>query len=180
MSYLKQFARKPGKGVKTETITSRVPTEIYDQFKRHCDNLGLSLSEAVYLLVKRETELISKGIQENTYEKQTVSIPSKNEDVLELSFDDKAINSKNDMISNLKTTDTNKKSSSKAAPRSLKKQFELDGKVPCPICNTWQSSANFSRHAKSHNKTTEEIFEQHTEKAREMYQTRIEERGLLT
>jgi antitoxin component of RelBE/YafQ-DinJ toxin-antitoxin module len=143
MGYLKQFARSPLKGSKTETITSRVPEEMYDEFKKYCKKLGLTLSEAVYLLVKKELES-EKGVQKNT-----VNVP-----IEEIS----------------KQMDTNvvkhvQPKTKTVAPRSLKKQFEIDGKVPCPLCDTWQSSVNFSRHAKSHGLSTEEIFENNKEKA---------------
>lgn len=33
------------------------------------------------------------------------------------------------------------------------KQRKLDGKLSCPICNSWSNAINFSRYAKKHNMT---------------------------
>lgn len=52
MSYLANYAKNKSK--KSETVTSRVPTDVYQNFKKHCDSLGLTISEAVLLLIKNE------------------------------------------------------------------------------------------------------------------------------
>lgn len=174
MSYLKKFARRPGKG-KTETITSRVPTELHKEFSEHCDRLGLSLSEAVYLLIKQEmTE--NEGIQKNTKEIHNESVVGKNIHNQQADLVDDEAPEREEIYDDvyIKNTKVNKRKTAKPAPRSLKKQFELDGKVPCPICNNWQSSSNFSRHTKIyHDKTTEEVFEEHKVKATEMYESEL-------
>ena len=52
-------------------------------------------------------------------------------------------------------------------------QYTIDKKIPCPICNKWLSSSNFSKHAKTHGyKDTENLYNEHIEKVKEMYKDR--------
>jgi antitoxin component of RelBE/YafQ-DinJ toxin-antitoxin module len=55
MGYLKQFAKEPKKGKgETVVLTARLPESLYEDFKGYCDSLGLSISEAINLLVEQE------------------------------------------------------------------------------------------------------------------------------
>ncbi|MCO0598508.1 amidase family protein [Peribacillus butanolivorans] len=47
MTYLEQFARNRRRREKTEVLTPRIPEGLYGDFKGYCDELGLSISEAV-------------------------------------------------------------------------------------------------------------------------------------
>lgn len=136
MGYLEQFARnRKGKG-KTEVLTARLPESLYSEFKTYCDELGLSISESVCLLVEYELnnnrnktnteddiiadEDIQTVVEENTKEKRT-------------------------------TSEANTK-------RFTLKDWVVDGELPCPLCNQWVTYANFSRHAKQHGSNSHEIF----------------------
>jgi antitoxin component of RelBE/YafQ-DinJ toxin-antitoxin module len=162
MGYLEQFARNRRGKEKTEVLTARLPESLYGDFKDHCEELGLSISEAVFLLVEREMKGISK---EKTSEAKTpqpvlnTNDDKKNDDVVikNTQMNTKAVNE----VSATKEANAN---------RFTTKQWEVDGKLPCPKCGQWFSSSNFSRHAKSHGTTTQEIFtnERYLDKAAEM------------
>ncbi|SDX04831.1 hypothetical protein SAMN05444487_10984 [Marininema mesophilum] len=54
MGYLESF-RRP-KAPKYKKFTVRLSWRVYRQFKKYCDRLGLSLNEAIHLLIKHELE----------------------------------------------------------------------------------------------------------------------------
>ncbi|HDU1185823.1 TPA: hypothetical protein REU56_002933 [Listeria monocytogenes] len=57
MSYLEQFARNKKSKEETEVLTARLPKTLYGNFKNYCDDLGLSISEGVCLLVEKEMDV---------------------------------------------------------------------------------------------------------------------------
>jgi antitoxin component of RelBE/YafQ-DinJ toxin-antitoxin module len=148
MGYLENFARKPKGKEKSIVLTARLPESLYDEFKDHCEDLGLSISEAVFLLVEKEMRS-----QITTYEDK------KNNDLV------------------VKTTKDDKpKTVRKAAPttRFTTKPWQVEGDLPCPICGQWVSSSNFSRHSKQHGTNTHAIFtnEDHLKTVDEMIKKR--------
>ncbi len=144
MKYLEKFARKRNKEA-TEVLTARIPESLYQEFKTYCDSLGLSISEAVFLLVERE-------VRGETPEQQT-----HNEYITQTDLhtnDDK----KNDdvVVPNTKEYIPKQKSSNAGFVTA---PWKINEKLPCPICRTWTSATNFSRHAKEKHQTiTKEIF----------------------
>src|SRR3954469_13914753 len=79
MGYLEQFSRNRRRKKKTEVLTARLPKNLNSEFKLHCDELGLSISEAVYLLVEREM----KGIERDSDELATTTEYKVNHEVVE-------------------------------------------------------------------------------------------------
>ncbi|MCQ6281059.1 hypothetical protein [Bacillus sp. EB600] len=160
MGYLEQFARNRRKKEETEVLTARLPKSLYSDFKDYCDQLGLSISEAVYLLVERE---MSGSPKENT-SKLNISKPKEN------TTDDKTIDVVVEPSTKATTQVFKEIAASKEATKSrfTAKSWEVDGKLPCPKCNQWVSASNFSRHAKQHGTTTQEIF------TNERYKERID------
>lgn len=53
MSKLKAYANTK-KNTKTTTITARIPNAKYEAFKEYCDELGISISEAINVLIDSE------------------------------------------------------------------------------------------------------------------------------
>jgi antitoxin component of RelBE/YafQ-DinJ toxin-antitoxin module len=53
MSYLEKYARNQ-EAKKTEIITIRTTKELKEAFARHCASLGLSIGEAINILIERE------------------------------------------------------------------------------------------------------------------------------
>jgi antitoxin component of RelBE/YafQ-DinJ toxin-antitoxin module len=143
MAYLKQFARNQRIKENTTVLTARLPESLYGAFKTYCDQLGLSISEAVCLLVEREM----RGIQ------------GESEVAAALSIDEDKMN--DDVVK--KNTITNKPNTN----RFTTNQWKVNEMLPCPICGEWKAASNFSRHAKHHDITTEEIF------TNEKYQEKI-------
>lgn len=78
MGYLEQFARNQRRKEQTEVLTARLPRSLYNDFKTRCDELGLSISEAVYLLVEREM----KGLDSVSDEPATTIEYKMNDDVV--------------------------------------------------------------------------------------------------
>lgn len=152
MSILKRYAKDTAKEP-TEVLTTRVPRSIYNQFKKHCEQYGLSLAEATAILIKTELgdsykapshEDVSKPIQKES-PKQT---------------------------SSLQTVSPKKQPRSNTG-RFVTTEYQVDGELPCPICGEWKSSTNFARHVKTnHKKTTQEIFTDNHEEAISMVKAR--------
>ena len=85
---LRQYAKKAQKE-ETTVITARLPQGRYERFKSYCDDLGLSINEAVNLLIEIELKSEAKGensadIQETQEDKNQVTI----DDVINYSSDD--------------------------------------------------------------------------------------------
>src|SRR6476620_2975230 len=63
MGYLEQVAKNRRSKEKTDVLTARIPESLYNDFKDYCNHLGFSISQAVYLLVKREMTAIETKTQ---------------------------------------------------------------------------------------------------------------------
>jgi antitoxin component of RelBE/YafQ-DinJ toxin-antitoxin module len=159
MSYLKQFARNKQHKEKTEVLTARLPANLHSDFKSYCNELGISVSEAVYLLIDKEitnvrndetTNMNTERIQKYTKENETTA---------------PVVGQTTDVVITNTNVNTN---------RFTVKQWEVEGEIPCPICEEWVSKSNFSRHAKvNHQNATQVIFAKHEEKANAMLEERI-------
>lgn len=147
MGYLKKYARNKRRKEKSEVLTARLPHSLYEDFKTYCDDLGLSISEAVCLLVEREMAGSDKAFDEVATTKEAI----KNTD----SSDDEV---KTNTKSNTNVVKKNTRKNNSNTTRFTVKQWEVNDKLPCPICGEWKASGNFSRHAKTHGITTEQIF----------------------
>lgn len=163
MGYLEQFARNTRRKEKSEVLTARLPQSLYSEFKQYCDELGLSISEAVCLLVEREMDSVDGAPSEIATTKEYIL----NDDVV-------VVNTKantsvvSDVVRkkrNVSRTNTN---------RFTTKQWVIKGELPCPICNQWASASNFARHAKQHDSTTQDIFtdEENLKRVKEMMEER--------
>lgn len=154
MSILKRYAKDTTKEP-TEVLTTRVPRSIYNQFKRHCEQYGLSLAEATAILIKTELG-------------DSYKAPSRG-DVL------KPIQKESPKQTSSLQTVSPKKQPRSNTGRFVTTEYQVDGELPCPICGEWKSSTNFARHVKTnHKKTTQEIFTENHEKAISMVKTRRE------
>ena len=166
MGYLEQFARGHRGKERTEVLTARLPASLYKSFKDYCDDLGLSISEAVYLLVDREIQGIESAESEipATIEyKMNDDVVGKNTNVVD---EEKRVVKKNSIR---KRTNTS---------RFTMTQWRVDGELPCPICKEWRNASNFSRHVKEqHSMTTEQIFT--NEEFKEKVNTMVEKRKSL-
>jgi hypothetical protein len=147
VGYLEQFARNRRRKEKSEVLTARLPTSLYSDFKTHCDDLGLSISEAVCLLVEREVA----GIERDSELAITTMTNTR---------DDKSNEGETGVTTNVveKNTTTTNLNTNSNINRFTVKQWKINDKLPCPICGEWKVSGNFNRHAKTHGMTTEQIF----------------------
>lgn len=162
---LRDYARNKRPKEKTDVLTARLPVSTIQAFKELCDNLGLSVSEAIQLLV--DGQLSSNGVRKNEDSTQKdIHIPSDE--------DEEDIN----VYKPIKTKP--KKRTQTKAKRFNYTPWKIDGEVPCPICKEWISD-KFSRHAqRKHGTTPEEIFtnEEYLVVVNEMIQQRKKEQSL--
>jgi antitoxin component of RelBE/YafQ-DinJ toxin-antitoxin module len=160
MGYLQKVSKKKENEPKTQPVSTRLTENEFKMFYKLCEDTGYSISEALRVLVKKEINeeedvLFSSRIQKNTDRIQmstTVYNPSTNV--------------------NIPSTTVYKKPIRTGAARFTTGEWNVDNFLPCPLCNTWVSAANFSRHAKGHEMTSQEIFEKYKEKADKMVQER--------
>src|SRR3954454_19803995 len=101
MSYLKQFSRNKRNKGKTEMLTARVPEKVYNEFKNHCEELGLSISEAVNLLINKELLSVEEELEEEEIQNNTNIIDSDHK-LSTFAINSNHDNSKNDKKSNIK------------------------------------------------------------------------------
>lgn len=173
MSYLKQFARNKRGKEPTKVLTARLPVSLYDAFQEHCDQLGLTLSEAIYLLVEKEVE----AVQVETRSLPETAETNKDEKMMNTSeYKENKVSAETN-TSTVKTkpkrSQTNTNKAGENTKRFVVKPFVVDGDLPCPICDRWYSQANFARHSKEkHDVKTEELYNQNMDKVQEMIQTR--------
>lgn len=175
-STLQAFAKKRKKE-ETTTITARVPNGKYNSFKNYCDDLGLSINEAINLLINVELKEASKNnnivIQDEQHDLNQVTIDDVINDELELNNDDEAkVNTKKNIEVKAK-----KNTTSNTEGRFTTKQYQVNGELPCPICGNWENASNFNRHAKKHATTSKDIFtnEKYIEKVSAMIEARKEQ-----
>lgn len=156
MSYLDKFARNKNRKGKTEVLTARIPEDLYNDFRNRCKELGLSISEAVYLLVKQEMELSHRKPNTKANTNVYVSDDNNKQNVyINNDINKHDVYIKNDDESKATTKRTGIANTGK---RFTTKQWTHNDKLPCPLCNQWVSAANFSRHAKQHGSNTLAIF----------------------
>jgi antitoxin component of RelBE/YafQ-DinJ toxin-antitoxin module len=109
---LTQYAKNRRKE-ETTVITARLPNSIYDELKTYCDNLGLSINEAINLLVKTELAELKKEAGDIVQsikdlkvkmdnEANTKDIEEKEENPNQVTIDD-VINNSNDDETKLNT-----------------------------------------------------------------------------
>jgi hypothetical protein len=154
-STLQQFAKKRKKE-QTTVITARLPNSKYNLFKKYCDDLGLSINEAINLLIEAELKEVDIIIQNEA-------------DVNQVTIDDVINDSKDD--EEKVNTEVNTKGNNK---RFTTKQYEINEELPCPICSTWWKATNYNRHVQKHVKTRKEIFtnEKYQDKIKAMIEAR--------
>lgn len=151
----------------TGYLGARVPAQLEKDFKQYCDNLKITVADALRLLV--ENELNSSG-QKNpagapVAEKGGQLVGTKADTLIidEYATADKAARPSMPLPAGPQTKTNN------IGGRFTVKQWQRNGLLPCPICGEWKSHANFARHAKTeHNSTTKELFQQHASRADQM------------
>jgi antitoxin component of RelBE/YafQ-DinJ toxin-antitoxin module len=150
LGYLEQFARNRRSREKSEVLTARLPKSLYSEFKTYCDELGLSISEAVCLLVEREMAGTIGAANEVATTKEYI----KKDDVVEANTETntKVVEKRKDVVKQ------NTRRINSDTKRFTTKQWKIDDRLPCPICGKWEIAKNYSRHAKTHEMTTQEIF----------------------
>lgn len=147
MGYLEKYARNKRRKEKSEVLTARLPHSLYEGFKTYCDDLGLSISEAVCLLVEREMAGSDNAFDEVSTTKEYINNTYSSED---------EVKTNTKPTTSVVRKNTNKNNSN--TKRFTVKQWVVNDKLPCPICGEWKTAGNFLRHAKTHGMTTEQIF----------------------
>lgn len=155
MGKLDKYARQ-FKEDRSKVLPIRLPENLYHQFQQRCDALGLSMSEAGYLLIREELESYVYASTTNEVAATTLKAQE---------------SIQTEHISNTKPT-TNVRRMSSPSVRWTSSKYEVLNELPCPICDNWYSKTNFARHAKSHNMTTQELLEDNKDTVLIMIDTR--------
>jgi antitoxin component of RelBE/YafQ-DinJ toxin-antitoxin module len=86
MSYLEQFKEKPKVNGKTDTRTIRLPHETNLEFEAYCNNLNITVSKAIRLLMEKELEgkkIVVTEEQKESYAKSRFTLTKwKREDMV--------------------------------------------------------------------------------------------------
>ncbi|MCM2534455.1 hypothetical protein NDK43_21595 [Neobacillus pocheonensis] len=141
------------------------PESLYRDLKDYCDDLWLSISEAVYLLVKREMT----GFEKETQDDESILYTN------EYKSNDDEYNKNHSVVEmTINVVKPTTKRIVATTERLTTKQWQINGELPCPKCGEWVSSSNFSRHAKQHGSNTHSIFTNETDliKVNEMIKER--------
>lgn len=138
---LERYARRTTVGKRSKVIRTRLPEDLYDRFKAHCEQLGLTISEGVFLLIREEVERKNHEMTTNVGQSTTSRLHW-----------------------------TTPKPRRSTGDRFTTIPFVVNGRLPCPICKTWpEKQKNISRHMREmHNSTTEEVYKAHMETVKRM------------
>lgn len=143
MSILDRHKKEVSK--KGKLIGAKVTQEEYDLFNLRCEELGLSVSDALRIFVQSEIKNVEQNVKQNS--EQNVKQEDKQE---------------------VKQEDKQKVKPSVKQGRFNLKEYSKGGKTPCPSCNTWVTTGNYSRHCKTHDTTSEQLIMSNLDKVREM------------
>lgn len=161
-NYLKRFA-KPKQMKKDKARSIRLPSEIADEFERHCARYDLSFNEGILRLILRE---LGKDQEVTLQQSATREIPTAHNVVKD---EHKKEHERITIVSQPKPRRNT--TVSRVSTGFSIKDFKIDGKVPCPICYGWHSYKNFSRHCKEvHGMETKEVIAGKREKLQELYE----------
>jgi hypothetical protein len=180
----KKKKKRTGKGA--IGITARIPKDLHQEFKVYCDALGLSLNEALYILIENEMKRIRPRVLQNEVKNEVNLHQSEVRNEVSLLQDDaKLLQSEarnevnlhqNDakllqrevkvLQNEVKFLQSEVKNDANFLQSEVKmknnrftvKDYKLNDELYCPICKTWQNFSNFSRHAKTHGTSTKEIY----------------------
>lgn len=163
MGILDKYA-KPYSDSNTEPIGTKVTKEIAEAFRKYCADRGLSVSEGLRWLVIEELEADKRKRER---------IEPKREPLTTGSYEmDDIIKTKVNQI---------KPRSSSTGNRFTYDKWAVNGELPCPLCGTWVSQTNISRHMKTqHNGIkAQAVYQQpeHAAKADEMARERKGDTG---
>lgn len=158
MDILKNYARMVNKEP-TEVTSVRIPKSLHKSFKKHCENYGLGIAEAINILIRNELgDAYKQHLHEDESDKLQKKSPKKSSSPQKV------------------TPKSPSRSQTNSSPgRFLTTQYRVEDELPCPICGEWKSHTNFARHVKgTHGKSTQEIFTEYHEKAISMVKARTE------
>lgn len=146
MSYLRKYRRPDRiKGKYTVSMSFRVSQEMYNQWQAYCDKeLNLDSSEALRLMIEEEL----KAVKRESSPSSAAGSPR--------------------LVSVSSPVPTEKKNlpRSRFGGRFTVNPWEVQGRVPCPICENWHHRSNYSRHARTaHDMSSQELIEGNKEKA---------------
>lgn len=199
MVSLKKYARIQ-KNTETEMLTARIPKEVYMAFKEHCKGLGLTITDGVYYLMVEEMQRLeeekkragasshieeiiqsnTEDIRKHTEAIQSITIDSQQlESVLQEASaaleGSKPAASKHIEV-HLQPARKKNTNAGKGNGKDITKPYEIEGKVPCPICKKWASASNFARdHAKKHGTSTIDIYTGLLDEIKAMYREKLAE-----
>lgn len=173
MTYLKQFARNRRAREKTKVLTARLPVSLYDEFQTYCDEIGLSISEAICLLVDKEVSGIQLETRDMPIEAKTDGDKSK------INTGEYKINTSSGELNTIERNNAikAKRNTGKTTTgRFLTTPFQVNNELPCPLCGKWLNHKNYARHADQHGgKSSEQLLTENPDKVQAMIESRLAE-----
>lgn len=150
---------------KTVVATSRITEKEYKDFKELCDRTGFSVSEAIRVLIQGELSPETPKRAEKPAQRKSAPVV---ESVASEEYTEETPPEYS--IPTLKPFNPRSRPPRSSFGRFTTEKWKVENFLPCPICNTWVSSSNFSRHVKSNhnNMTSEELFTQYEAEADQM------------
>lgn len=150
MSVLKKLSRKKEDEPKVQPVSTRLTEKEYNRFADLCEKTGYSISEAVRLLIQKEIE----SDDDERIHRNTERIQDADERIPKEATPSASVIKRYTPVNH-----------SIRSGRFTTTEWLVEDKLPCPLCLSWVSASNFSRHAKQHGMTTKEIFTIYKDKA---------------
>jgi hypothetical protein len=172
---------KTEEGKKTHSITTKVTEKEYREFIELAARCNLTPSEALRSLIIEELDMVHERIPSDPRRSalDTMRYLSVSIDPVQQPSDTPQIQTVNPQTHT--ETKVNKSISERTSGGSLRPRrssgkrfivapYDIGGRVPCPICETWVTRSNVSRHMRElHNgASTEDVYKQYADKLNEM------------
>lgn len=173
-NYLRHVSRERTVKKKKDKVRSiKLPSDIDAEFEAHCKHYDISYNEAVLRLILHELGKEDLSAKQVSVTKEIPSNTASNTGVIPEEYfsntkEYQSITPVTPPVTPRITSVTPKKhhgntmgTRRRQSSRFTVKPYEVDGSVPCPICQTWQSYKNFSRHCKDMHggKTSQDVIE---------------------
>ncbi|UWE05314.1 hypothetical protein [Laceyella sacchari] len=152
-SYIRKYKR-PNFGLLTRQYNVKLSEDMADQLEALAKELNVTPPEVIRILLYEEFQVLRKEeaaedtqgylkISKDTYEYPKISSDIKLKEAPQA-----------------RPQPSKPTSRSGGGRRFDTKRWQVSGETACPLCNSWHSSSNFSRHLKRHHGgiSSEEVF----------------------
>lgn len=168
MSRLEEYAKRHKKE-ETISAATRLPQRTYKAFKKHCEGLGLTISQGLAVLVNEELKSVNNYVNKSIDETKT-KIETEQKTNLQTNVN---------ILRAAPAAQRPKRASSSNGERFNTKEFQIGNMIACPLCRKWTSNKNKSRHFRDDHTPSTNTFDVYTNKelaeiARQMVAERLQ------